>query len=317
MVSIRRHPRRWRTYFAFGMVIVGISGALLIWCLLVPPAPTVPLSRGVDQSPTEYIAGGQRCDPKKQAATAGNSRRSIEADDCVQAVEQHRLQQANLTQGLRAARAAEQGLIISQSQTRIAAVQAALLWLAFLAAVSAGEAAIRAARAADETLVHARKTSERELRAYVYLEIVNIQRQSRGKWIINFQFKNFGATPAHKVAIVWGCEIVQWDGEYPNHWPDYTDGDFFGSLAPADYLHFPLEVPGTVSIDELKSGKRAVCLDGKIYYETVFTDGNDLTDFKGTWFRYYAGGDEGLDLIELKTAAGAEMSAASSGNDAN
>jgi hypothetical protein len=314
MVAIRRNARRWRTYFAFGIIIAGLVGSAVIWRLLDPPSLAVPVYQSANQAATNYIAGGRRCDPSKIAAISSAHRRSTEADYCAQAKEQDRLQQANLTQGIRSARAAEQGVSVNQAQVRVGAVQAVLLWCAFLAAVSAGEAAIRAARAADKTIGHQQWVTERELRPYVFVYEAFLSRKKKPKspYVVadaNVEkriftrkvycyWKNSGSTPAKNVKIAARAAIFRNGSEIPLN--EVGEFKFMGPIEPRGFLGDEIKVDGweerhTDIRNILRRGRHEIHLWGKVMYDDEFR--ND----RWTTFHFYTGGDMAYDR-DLNTA---------------
>jgi len=56
-----------------------------------------------------------------------------------------------------------------------------------------------------------KKSSERQLRAYVYLENAWFEYKVDGQWKIEYRIKNFGQTPAHSVAVAEAVSIVDWE----------------------------------------------------------------------------------------------------------
>jgi len=149
----------------------------------------------------------------------------------------------------------------------------------------------------------ARRSSERQLRAYIYVVKTNIQPSDAG-WTIKFRIKNFGQTPAHKARIHYTTQIVPWVEGVPVKIDLPEDADNLGSIGPiSDSFDFESTPEGSVSAGDLNDRISAIFLVGRIVYDTVFASG--LT----TNFRFYVGGDAGWD-------GPGEMTADAEGNDA-
>jgi hypothetical protein len=314
MVANGRDARRWGAYAALGIAILAVLGSAT-W-LFHPRYPDVP-SRDRAHAPQHaYQAGGEGCRPDRLRLLPNTAKANGERTRCAEAAQNEQRAQEAVSEARYASDIAKQALLVSEYQGWAFFWQALAAIAALIAAGVAAYFAMRAVRAADKTLEHARASSERELRAYVYPESVRIKRTSPGKWEIYFRFKNFGSTPAHKVDAVWGAEVVKSNGEEPRDDIDFDGASLFGSLAPTDSVWFHLDVKGTVNLTSLSRGKQAIVFAGKINYENVFIE-DQLTGFNHTWFRYYVGGDEPISLSQLVgVGEGPEMSAASFDNDA-
>jgi hypothetical protein len=148
----------------------------------------------------------------------------------------------------------------------------------------------------------AKSTSERQLRAYVYLEIANFKYTTTGDWEIKFRFKNFGRTPAHNVVLTSILKVVDWNGD-DTEIPIPKRKEHLGSMAPrGDFYDFQDELEGTATLAEIKTGSKAIFLVGTIQYDIVYEPHGRITNF-----RYLIGGDMGGD--------GDEMYADDDGND--
>jgi hypothetical protein len=148
-----------------------------------------------------------------------------------------------------------------------------------------------------------KKTSERQLRAYVYLDNVWFKEIAPQKWEIKYRIKNVGQTPAHHVSVAEAVSIMNWNNgdvklpEVPKHRVNMgsmaPQGDFYDSIANFD---------GHVTRTSLELGSKAIYLIGCIYYVDVFEE------HRWSKFCYYVGGDVGC--------TGDEMCADEKGNDA-
>ena len=144
----------------------------------------------------------------------------------------------------------------------------------------------------ERQLGHLRETSERELRAYVYVEETDLKLEENGTWSHSFRIKNFGKTPAHRVRVVYRVEAVPWNDGKPRL-SDPSEEEVMGSVAPnGDFVEFDSEVyaeggiKDVVKIDDDANDARAIYFFGKITYLTVFSAEERVTEF-----RYYRGGD--------------------------
>jgi hypothetical protein len=135
----------------------------------------------------------------------------------------------------------------------------------------------------------AKSSSQRQLRAYVFLEKTKIE-TTKGKWSIWFKIRNFGQTPAHRVVLIYTAQAVDWANNGPAQVPVLDMTEELGSMGPLTD-NFELTAPpiGNAPLREIKVGGKAIYLIGTIRYDTVFHTGCTSD------FRYYVGGDMGWD----------------------
>lgn len=177
------------------------------------------------------------------------------------------------------------------------------LWLTIVTSILAGST-ILLWIVTERTLRHGKETSERQLRAYIFVERTHI-RLAAGNWIVTFRMKNFGQTPAHNVQITYIVEAVDWIGGRAATIPVPLRTENLGSMGPLSDF-FDMDVPPVqgATLDDIVDGTKAIYLVGTITYDTAFNRG------RKTDFRYYVGGD--VDWSEPS-----EMSADEDGNGAS
>jgi hypothetical protein len=157
-------------------------------------------------------------------------------------------------------------------------------------------------RAGERQLALAQSSSERQLRAYVYIEKTPITADG-DIFAVVFYVKNFGQTPAHNVTVEYAFEVVDCVDKKPKDIPVATESVSLGSIAPlTDFYELDHKLTG-VSLLSIQSGDKAIYLTGSITYDTVFTQG------RVTNFQYLVGGKIGWH-------GDTEMSADDEGNDA-
>jgi hypothetical protein len=146
------------------------------------------------------------------------------------------------------------------------------------------------------------KSSERQLRAYVYLENAWFKYRGSGTWEITYRIRNAGQTPAHHVSVAEEVRVVDWyNGNVKLPGLQGLNSPL-GSMAPlGDFYDNTASSSVLVTKAELDSKSKAVYLLGCIHYTDVFE--------KQHWskFCYYFGGDVGY--------VGKEMFADHKGND--
>lgn len=147
-----------------------------------------------------------------------------------------------------------------------------------------------------------RKSSERQLRAYVYIEKTRIEKGPK-EWKVKFTIKNFGQTPAHRVRIKYDILTVDWN-EAGTAVPVPSEPSLaLGSMGPVTDFYDLYGSAENATLDEVTDGTKAIYLNGVITYDSVFELGLQSP------FRYYVGGDMGWD-------GPGEMCADEEGNDA-
>jgi hypothetical protein len=157
-------------------------------------------------------------------------------------------------------------------------------------------------KAGERQLALAQSSSERQLRAYLYIEKIPVKRHG-DTFRVAFWIKNFGQTPAHNAKVEYVFEIVDCVDKKPTEIPVATDTASLGSIAPlTDSYELDDQLTG-VDLLSIQSGDKAIYLTGSITYDTEFSQG------RVTNFRYLIGGEIGWEGDD-------EMSADDSGNDA-
>jgi hypothetical protein len=142
-------------------------------------------------------------------------------------------------------------------------------------------------RASADQITQLRASSERQLRAYVYLENAYFDRGLAG-WGIKYKFKNFGQTPAHSVRVSEIAQVVNWNGASTEIPTPRAMSIAMGSMAPmGDFFENDVDLVGAATLEEIQSGVKAIYLIGTITYSDVFLE------TRSTSFRYYIGGDIG------------------------
>ncbi len=157
-------------------------------------------------------------------------------------------------------------------------------------------------RAGERQLALAKSSSERQLRAYVYIEKTPIKVDLE-IWSVTFNVKNFGQTPAHNVVVRYAFQVVKCENKKPIDIPEPHETVCLGSMAPlTDFYEIDAQVRD-VSFLSIKNGEIAIYLTGSVNYDTVFAQD------QVTHFRYLVGGDVGW-------SGPSEMTADDTGNDA-
>jgi hypothetical protein len=220
MVSSRDTPRHWSPYIATGVAALAIAG-VIGWSLM-PSKPLLASHRDPHHEDRENRAGGRDCEPQKLATLGSGQAAERRRAKCAAQAEEHALAYEESYQTERGANAAEQGTLESFYQARAAWAQTVLLFLAFAASIWAAVGASRAADAAnrsvtkaDETLRHAQKSSEQELRAYIHVEnILGAFPVADGQQTTVFlhqTWRNLGKTPAIHCRSDWNHIFIAGD----------------------------------------------------------------------------------------------------------
>lgn len=185
-------------------------------------------------------------------------------------------------------------------------------WAGVIVALAGVFTAFRAARKSaagtERALDHAKKMSEHELRAYVFLNETTVEAEPRvggareaTGWV-TYDYINSGKTPAKRVMAaaraIWRPRGASID--------EGAVGIFrpVGPLGPGDKLNDKLQIEGAPKPDEIRAMiERSGCevhLIGCIRYA------DEWSEERETSFHYYIGADAGWDE---------EMTAATTGND--
>ncbi len=153
------------------------------------------------------------------------------------------------------------------------------------------KAAKQAVKKSDEMLVHAQASSQKELRAYVFLESAELQ-ITGGKGTVCLKFTNAGQTPAYgakihgkiaKVFIPIPDEMPVYTGE-----PELSDEPIGPRMNRFKYETVDLSQH---EIAALNSGDRALVVWGIVEYRDAFQAA------RRTHYRYFAGGPIGLRTL--------------------
>jgi hypothetical protein len=115
-------------------------------------------------------------------------------------------------------------------------------------------------RAGEEQIAQLRASSERQLRAYVYLENAYFKDGAEG-WEIKYKIKNFGQTPAHSVRTSEIAQVVNWEGPSTQIPTPHLEPIMLGSMAPmGDYFENDADLEGVATLEEIQSGVKAIYL---------------------------------------------------------
>lgn len=143
---------------------IGVLGAVFLYTSYQPTSPDLPRKDIVSGVPV-YEPGGNSC------GIAGGALTPKERLECEKESELYRLQFSDLVQQTRAANAAEAQAQLSYEVAWMVLVGTVGAFLTLIAVIAAAIFARDAAKAAEESLSHATKTSEDELRPWLQLEI--------------------------------------------------------------------------------------------------------------------------------------------------
>ena len=167
-------------------------------------------------------------------------------------------------------------------------------WSARRAAIATHSAAIAAetsAATANNTLKSMEGTSERQLRAYVGVSKVEVDKLGVGhKTRLRITIKNFGQTPAYAVRR-WADMKVADRSE--TSFPDDDDDGGARTMNPGDsfILSSRHEIDLTQDdMDRLKADTARIFLWGRLTYDDVFGSPHEAT------FRFEYGGSHTMDL---------------------
>lgn len=128
-------------------------------------------------------------------------------------------------------------------------------------------------------------TAKRQLRAYVSFgtERTTLDRDNKtGKWIINYDYKNNGVTPAYKFTIATGHFLADnEDAEASRLGAPYS----VGALGPSDIVaDWETTELTDADVEALRRGSKALIFYGVLKYTDAFKRQ------RWTRFRYFIGG---------------------------
>lgn len=205
----------WR--FVAG-AFTAIIAAGILYALLAPERP--PLSRGEfqDAGYAEYRPGGSRCDPARLRALEGQQA-IVERDRCQETAEEYRLKSEDLLQQTRSAEAAEAVAELTYGQSQLMAAGTAIGFLTLVAAMfavlyarDAAREARRGSNAAEGQLAQATRIMAAELRPYLFIDRIEMERDSREPYSIykaTIFFKNYGKIPARLIRVRSHCYFAE------------------------------------------------------------------------------------------------------------
>jgi hypothetical protein len=162
-------------------------------------------------------------------------------------------------------------------------------------------------KATEKSIEHARKSREHQIRAYVFVNLTELERKKVSKHNISavggfsitreptgritYGYRNTGKTPAKNVRVAARAIIIR-RGNTLNL-ADAGDPRLVGPLGPKDILTDDIEGEGLTSgalvKPFMKGGEFEIHLHGRIDYDDEFADG------RWTTFHTYIGGDVGYD----------------------
>lgn len=233
---------------------VGLGGSLvatgvvcaIAWFALYPRYPDISRQHAPSAPSANYIPGGTECEPRNLNALSAQKAEKERAR-CNEAAENHRLQQEQIEQSVRANQLAEGNIWLAYEQARIAHAQTistiAAFFAAAIAATFAGFAAWHAKRSADADNEALRELKASE-RPYPYAAIdYDTVKNALGfavvapdtdstRAIVSFYIKNFGKSPA--IIINVAAEVAV---QRPNPYARYRSDEFIVSeviIGPGD-----------------------------------------------------------------------------------
>jgi hypothetical protein len=182
------------------------------------------------------------------------------------------LQELEACQQWRMAEATEYMAWLTKLQLIIGACSVAGLGLTILYTMRATHAARVAATAAEQSVLTSRETMQRQLRAYILVSQIRMERLKHGmtpKCTVVLQ--NTGQTPAHDVEC--GVHAEMADAKSPTL--EATDFSIIDSRAPlAADVPIKLEIyPPNLILDDytiLADGAKAIYVYGEVRYKDIF-----------------------------------------------
>jgi hypothetical protein len=149
----------------------------------------------------------------------------------------------------------------------------------------------------------AKKSSKKELRAYVLATRAKLTQPTEGKIKITVHFRNGGRTPAYQCVCIAGVKLVDFERELPS--PELvavvTDGHqpSRGDLRPGGSMAVVYETGlNQEQLDGLTNGKKAIYVFGELTYLDIFKKPG-----RSTKFRFITGGHVGFRFGRLAIAA--------------
>lgn len=196
-----------------GLAAVVVSAALVSWAwwYVSPKEPNISGHQAAQRPERDYEPGGAGCKPAQLNALPADKAPS-ERTRCAEAREDHRVQQAQLRESVRANDLAEGNLGLTAQQARASVVQTLATVLAFVAAAVAaafaGLAALHARRSADAdnaALKHAREAALGERRPWVSIVATSasVTFGADGVDYVDFTYTltNVGQNPATAISV--------------------------------------------------------------------------------------------------------------------
>jgi hypothetical protein len=275
-----------------GVLVVAIFVAgLLVGFLLRPEPPKFQPAERSSASESDHRPGGHKCEPDQTSRNTSPVEKQRRTDECAAERAAYDQREQDRTEETRTAVATEQAAQQAYNQAVGGAAAAGIFVWALGASIWAGIAAARAAGAADRTLKHQQWSTERELRAYVFVHETRLSLTpkfrisgSTGNRIllvrrttdtVRFTYENTGRTPAKNVQVAAKALYIPTENG-PN--VDVRDPGSFrliGPLGPESVFTEDVKIancpPNPVDIEAgLRSGRYEVHLWGRITYDTEF-----------------------------------------------
>lgn len=185
-----------------GLSVAGLIVAAMVFAWLLPRQPDNPVEQRIEAQSSQYHPGGSQCDPARLRSLTGREAAS-ESDRCQAAAARHQQEQNDLFQQRRMADAAEAMNSLTFKQSQALAVQSAIVFLAFFAALAAAWYAKRAADEAKRGADEAAAATDQMIRTN------DLTLAGQRPWI------SIAITPKH-VRNEGGCIFVQCDLHFTN-----------------------------------------------------------------------------------------------------
>lgn len=284
-----------RNGFAIGGLILRLTvGSLILvlgiaaYFISLPPRPNLLGDKGGQAEQSDNSGHSPACDPSKLAKISDAGQRADELKRCQNNADRQRAEDSRRAEA-RSAQADEEAVWQTYYQSRSGALQTALgvlvlsatVWAAW-AARNAAIYAKDAAEAAKDALKHDQRVDEVQVRPYVYVTSEHIDavmlkrgiteelvfRTCRETGVIEFEFKNFGQTPAKRVRMRAHCFIGgYWNEPFRSKLRSAT-WVYVGDMAPSvskkidDYTVANL----AAQYISIKADAKSIIIDGEIEY---------------------------------------------------